>query len=317
MFPPYCLLVKHADTSQLAPKLPTSETPPTAPTFSIGIKVDRKSYSPSLILSSPTVPFTSIPFAYTTGPDASTITSALSTLSYSKTDSAALTSLVNSLWKLFLDSKAYTLYFTQAVLTPRPTLHLPPTNEAVVMHLDPTNPQLPINAYTFHNDLEKNAAPHGIVCHTLQGKGTIGTLVNGAGLAMNTCDVLLRRGGHPANFLDTGGKATGKTVVESFRAVLGDKRVRAIFVNIYGGLTDCVMIAEGILMAYKELDMNSLGLPLVVRLRGTNEKEGQKMVSFFVFALSLAGGLLTEVNSLGIAACRYWRLTTSRTRWRR
>lgn len=100
-------------------------------------------------------------------------------------------------------------------------------------------------------------------------------LVNGAGLAMNTVDALTIHGGHCANFLDTGGKATSETVKSSFRIICSDSRVNAVFVNIFGGLTRCDMIAEGIIMAFRDLDMK---VPVVVRLRGTNEELGQKMV---------------------------------------
>lgn len=106
--------------------------------------------------------------------------------------------------------------------------------------------------------------------------------VNGAGLAMNTVDALTIHGGSCANFLDTGGKATSETVKSSFRIVLSDPRARTIFVNIFGGLTRCDMIAEGIIMAFRDLGME---VPVVVRLRGTNEELGQKMVrpSFILF----------------------------------
>jgi succinyl-CoA synthetase alpha subunit len=92
---------------------------------------------------------------------------------------------------------------------------------------------------------------------------------------MNTVDALTAYGGHCANFLDTGGKATSETVRSSFRIVLSDPRVKAIFVNVFGGLTLCDMIAEGIIMAFRDLGMK---VPVVVRLRGTNEEIGQRMV---------------------------------------
>ena len=92
---------------------------------------------------------------------------------------------------------------------------------------------------------------------------------------MNTVDALSRYGGHCTNFLDTGGKATSETVKASFRIVSSDSRVKAIFVNIFGGLTRCDMIAEGIILAFRDLGMR---VPVVVRLRGTNEEIGQKMV---------------------------------------
>lgn len=92
---------------------------------------------------------------------------------------------------------------------------------------------------------------------------------------MNTVDALTIHGGHCANFLDTGGKATSETVKSSFRIICSDPRVKAVFVNIFGGLTRCDMIAEGIILAFRDLDMK---VPVVVRLRGTNEELGQKMV---------------------------------------
>ncbi|KAF4547493.1 CoA-ligase-like protein [Elsinoe fawcettii] len=129
---------------------------------------------------------------------------------------------------------------------------------------------------------EVSAEEHGIVYITLspddQG-ASIGTLVNGAGLAMNTVDALTLPpyNGRCANFLDTGGKATSATVKKSFELILSDPRVKVIFVNIFGGLTDCGMIADGVMLAFKEVDMR--GLPVVVRLRGTNEDVGQRKIA--------------------------------------
>ncbi|CAD6446511.1 6ecee962-6519-40d3-86b2-bf828ae16a88 [Sclerotinia trifoliorum] len=123
---------------------------------------------------------------------------------------------------------------------------------------------------------ETEAQKHGIVYIKLAGDGNIGTLVNGAGLAMNTVDALADAGGKAANFLDTGGKATAETVKKSFKVILGDERVKVVFVNIFGGLTLGDMIAEGILLAFRELGVE---VPVVVRIRGTNEKEGQRIIA--------------------------------------
>ncbi|KAL9624896.1 MAG: hypothetical protein Q9160_000943 [Pyrenula sp. 1 TL-2023] len=123
--------------------------------------------------------------------------------------------------------------------------------------------------------LEVSAEPYGIIYVKLEGEGSIGTLVNGAGLAMNTVDALVGRGGYPANFVDTGGKATSETIKAAFEVITRDERVKTILVNIFGGLTRCEMIAEGILMAFKELNLK---MPVVVRLRGTNEKLGQEVI---------------------------------------
>ncbi|KAL8787628.1 MAG: hypothetical protein Q9195_007674 [Heterodermia aff. obscurata] len=120
------------------------------------------------------------------------------------------------------------------------------------------------------------ASKDGITYIRLEGEGSIGSLVNGAGLAMNTNDAIANLGGMCANFLDTGGKATSETVKTSFNIVLKDARVKVVFVNIFGGLTLCDMIAEGIMLAYKELGIR---VPVVVRLRGTNEEMGQKMIA--------------------------------------
>ena len=91
---------------------------------------------------------------------------------------------------------------------------------------------------------EAEAGKSGMILVKLEGEGSIGTIVNGAGLAMNTVDALVQRGGSPANFLDTGGKATSSTINEAFRLVTADPRVKALFVNICGGITSCAMIAD-------------------------------------------------------------------------
>ncbi|KAL1888644.1 hypothetical protein Sste5346_009436 [Sporothrix stenoceras] len=128
--------------------------------------------------------------------------------------------------------------------------------------------------------LETQAKAGGIVYVTLKDKegsapGTIGTLVNGAGLAMNTVDALAGLGGQATNFLDTGGKATSETVKTCFQVLLQDPRVRVIFVNVFGGLTLGDMIARGVLLAFQETNVT---VPVVVRIRGTNEAEGQEII---------------------------------------
>lgn len=105
--------------------------------------------------------------------------------------------------------------------------------------------------------------------------GSIGCLVNGAGLAMATMDVLSLHGGNPANFLDVGGGATPETVKKAFEILLADPKVKSIFINIFGGIMRCDYIAEGVIKATKEL---SLDIPLVVRLKGTKEAEAKQMI---------------------------------------
>lgn len=106
--------------------------------------------------------------------------------------------------------------------------------------------------------------------------GNIGCMVNGAGLAMATMDTISYYGGSPANFLDVGGGATAEKVTEAFKIILSDKNVKGIFVNIFGGIMKCDVIAEGVITAAKEV---GLAVPLVVRLEGTNVDLGKKLLN--------------------------------------
>jgi succinyl-CoA synthetase beta subunit len=106
--------------------------------------------------------------------------------------------------------------------------------------------------------------------------GNIGCLVNGAGLAMATMDIIKLHGSEPANFLDVGGGATKENVIAAFKIILKDPNVKGILVNIFGGIMKCDVIAEGIIAAVKEVGLN---VPLVVRLQGTNVELGQKILS--------------------------------------
>jgi succinyl-CoA synthetase beta subunit len=109
----------------------------------------------------------------------------------------------------------------------------------------------------------------------IQLDGNIGCLVNGAGLAMATMDTIKLFGGEPANFLDVGGGATAEKVTEAFKIMLGNPKVKAILVNIFGGIMRCDTIAEGVIAACKAVNLN---VPLVVRMKGTNEDVGKKLL---------------------------------------
>lgn len=106
-------------------------------------------------------------------------------------------------------------------------------------------------------------------------EGNIGCMVNGAGLAMATMDIIKHAGGQPANFLDVGGSATAEKITEGFKILVSDPQVKAILVNIFGGIMSCATIAEGILTALKE---HPIKIPLVVRMEGTNVEQGKKML---------------------------------------
>ncbi len=122
--------------------------------------------------------------------------------------------------------------------------------------------------------------------------GNIGCMVNGAGLAMSTMDIIKLYGAEPANFLDVGGGADKERVTEAFKIILSDKSVKGILVNIFGGIMRCDIIAEGIVAAALEVDMN---LPLVVRLAGTNFEQGKKI-------LNNSGLKIIAADDLGDAA---------------
>ncbi len=122
--------------------------------------------------------------------------------------------------------------------------------------------------------LELEASDAGISFIKLD--GNIGCLVNGAGLAMATMDIIKHHGGEPANFLDVGGGATTEQVTKAFKMILSDKNVKAIFVNIFGGIMKCDTIAHGIVEAAGEVGIN---VPIVVRLEGTNVEAGREILS--------------------------------------
>jgi succinyl-CoA synthetase beta subunit len=106
--------------------------------------------------------------------------------------------------------------------------------------------------------------------------GNVGCMVNGAGLAMATMDIIKLSGGEPANFLDVGGTANAERVEKAFRIILKDKNVKAILVNIFGGIVRCDRVAQGVVDAYK--NMGSIPVPIIVRLQGTNAVEAKKLI---------------------------------------
>ena len=133
---------------------------------------------------------------------------------------------------------------------------------------------------------EVEASKHGLNYIGLD--GNIACLVNGAGLAMATMDIIKFYGGNPANFLDVGGSATEEQVTDAFKILIADKRVEAILVNIFGGIMQCDVIAQGIINAAKTVH---LSMPLVVRLEGTNVKKGKQLLKESGLALITADDL--------------------------
>lgn len=159
------------------------------------------------------------------------------------------------------------------------------TNDGEVFALD-GKMNFDDNALFRHPDIEKMHDPNEEDPTELEAKkwgisyvkldGNIGCLVNGAGLAMSTMDIIKHHGGEPANFLDVGGGATADQVLQALKMILSDPNVKAIFINIFGGIMKCDTIAEGVISAAKEVGIE---VPLIVRLEGTNVELGRKLLS--------------------------------------
>ena len=138
--------------------------------------------------------------------------------------------------------------------------------------------------------MERRASEHDLNYVSLE--GDIACMVNGAGLAMATMDLIKLHGGQPANFLDVGGGASKEKVTAAFKIILSDPAVKGILVNIFGGIMRCDIIAEGIVAAAREVDLH---VPLVVRLEGTNVQQGKDI-------LASSGLPIIPANDLGDAA---------------
>jgi succinyl-CoA synthetase beta subunit len=151
------------------------------------------------------------------------------------------------------------------------------------------------------DERERRAREHDLNYVSLD--GNIACMVNGAGLAMATMDLIKLHGGEPANFLDVGGGATAQRVTEAFNIILTNKNVRAILVNIFGGIVRCDLIAEGVITAVKEVHV---GVPVVVRLEGTNVDKGRDLLAKsglkIVAATGLADAASKVVKLAGAAA---------------
>jgi len=140
---------------------------------------------------------------------------------------------------------------------------------------------------------EVRAKEHDLAYIALE--GNIGCMVNGAGLAMATMDIIQYYGGKPANFLDVGGGASKEKVAEGFKIILSDPNVKAILVNIFGGIMNCATLAEGIIAAVKEVKIH---VPLVVRMEGTNVEEGRRLLEHSHLAIITVDGLANAAKKV-------------------
>ncbi|KAH0299142.1 succinyl-CoA synthetase-like protein, partial [Aureobasidium melanogenum] len=272
----------------------SEETPNNADSVYLSISVDRSSRSPCIIASPSANPrklhhrLRRFPFSYVEGPDQETILAAIQHLQLDAAPPAAhaqTAKLISKLADLYREQEAVSLAVNLSISTSG-TLNLSQPQlfyDDAAFKSNKRHPEIHgLRDISAEPAVEVEAEKSGIVfvkLHPDDDAANIGTLVNGAGLAMNTVDALALppHNGKCANFLDTGGKATSETVKTSFELILRDPRVKVIFVNIFGGLTDCGMIADGVIMAFEQVDMQ--GKPVVVRLRGTNEEVGQKKIA--------------------------------------
>jgi succinyl-CoA synthetase beta subunit len=145
--------------------------------------------------------------------------------------------------------------------------------------------------------LEVDASKYNLNYIKLDG-GNVGCMVNGAGLAMATMDIIKLAGGSPANFLDVGGGASADQIKNAFRILLADSDVRAVLINIFGGILRCDILAEGVIAAVRELDVK---VPVVVRMKGNNEEKGRKMLAESGLNFDTADDM-TEAASKVVAA---------------
>jgi succinyl-CoA synthetase beta subunit len=206
--------------------------------------------------------------------------------------------ITQALYRLFIDKDASLLEINPLALTP----------DGRLLALD-AKVVLDANALYRHPDLqalrdrgqederEERADQQGLSYVSLE--GNIGCMVNGAGLAMATMDLVQRHGGTPANFLDVGGNTTAERVAEAFALILSDHKVRAILVNIFGGIVRCDLIAAGIIQAAAR---TALQVPLVVRLAGTNAEQGRAMLANSGLSLQTASDLAEAADRVVAAA---------------
>ncbi len=208
-----------------------------------------------------------------------------------------LQSVMHGLYQLFTDNDASLVEINPLVLT----------NDGHLLAVD-AKINLDDNGLFRHPDLaamfdpsqenaaEVSARDFGLNYIALD--GNVACMVNGAGLAMATMDLIQKEGGEPANFLDVGGGTTAERVAEAFKLILSDSKVKSILVNIFGGIVRCDLIAEGIIQAAKEV---GLSLPVVVRLEGTNAEQGRKLLAESGMNIKAAQDL-TEAARLAVSA---------------
>lgn len=219
-------------------------------------------------------------------------------LGLNKKQVSQFSKIAQSLYKLFLDKDASLLEVNPLITTEAGdviALDAKINIEDNALFRQPG--LLEMRDPTQEDENENRAAAHGLNYVSLD--GDIACMVNGAGLAMATMDLIKLHGGDPANFLDVGGGATAERVTEAFKIILSNDKVRAILVNIFGGIVRCDLIAEGVIAAVKDVGVS---VPVVVRLEGTNVEKGRALLADSGFDILSADDLTDAAKKVVKAA---------------
>jgi succinyl-CoA synthetase beta subunit len=210
----------------------------------------------------------------------------------------AMTKIMMSLYQLFMDKDLSLVEINPLVVNAQGLIAIDAKinfdDNALYRHQE----QADLRDIRQEDDKEAQAHAHGLNYVSLD--GDIACMVNGAGLAMATMDIIKYFGGEPANFLDVGGGTTAQKVAEAFKIILSDSKVKAILVNIFGGIVRCDLIAEGIIQAVQEVEVS---IPVVVRLEGTNVDRGRQLLADSGLAI-LAAADLDDAARQAVAAAR-------------
>ena len=253
--------------------------------FYLSLLVDRSNSKIIMMISSAggmdieevavTNPEQIINIHFTTYKDVSLDESLLTKLDITKNQLDDLTSIINKLLNIFTSIDASTIEINPLVLNKQGGFVVLDAKISLDDNALFRHPELAeLKDLTEEDPLELQAAEHDMNYVKLD--GSIGCMVNGAGLAMATMDIIKQFGEEPANFLDLGGTANKDRVIMGFKIIQSDPNVKSILINIFGGIIHCDMIANGIVEAVKELDFK---LPLVVRFQGTNSSEGRDVIN--------------------------------------
>jgi succinyl-CoA synthetase beta subunit len=220
-------------------------------------------------------------------------------LGFSGTQIGEFTAILRALYKLYIEQDASLVEVNPLIVTKDGKLVALDAKIGIDPNAVFRHPELAaLRDLSQEDPIEARAAEHDLNYVSLG--GDIACMVNGAGLAMATMDIIKLHGGKPANFLDVGGGATVERVTAAFELILSNPNVRAILVNIFGGIVRCDVIAEGIMVAVQRVGVK---VPVIVRLEGTNAKQAREMLATSGLAIVAAEGL-TDAARKAVAAAR-------------